>query len=401
MFSEIDLVILAGGKGTRLGLLTKKIPKPILKIKNFFFLDYILMFYSKYLFKNIVIIAGHNGEKIKIKYDKKIYNLSRIRVIIEKNPKGTAHALYKIKNHISTRFLLINGDSFCDFDLFKIKPHTLKNCLGVMILIKNKTYSENKKLSNLKICEKNNISFSQKPPFMMNAGIYFFNKKILNLIKKKKSLEDELLPELITKKKIKGINHDGFFIDIGIKRNLILAKKILPKKFLKPAVFLDRDGVINEDFGYVSNFKRFKFKKNIITSLKKISNGNFYLFIVTNQSGIARGYFSEKKFLDFQKKINIILQKKKIYIYDTQYCPFHTSGKILKYKKKSILRKPDNGMFKNIEKKFLIDIKNSYLLGDKEIDKKMAKKSHLKFFYADKHVKTITKKIVNNFYKKI
>lgn len=386
MYNNIDLVILAGGKGSRLGRLTKKNPKPMMKIGNKHFLDYLLMFYSKYIFRKIIIIAGHNGDKIKRKYNNKLINLTKIKVVVEKKPLGTANALLQIKKDVSKKFVLINGDSFCDFDLFKINIKIIEKKLGLIILIKNQNYPENRKLVNLGIDKYKNIFFSKKNK-LMNSGVYIFDKKILKLIKNKKSLENELFPILISQKYIKGIKYKGFFIDIGIIKNLKIAKKIIPKLFFKPAVFLDRDGVINEDLGYVHNFKNFIFKRNNLSILKKLSEKKFYMFIITNQSGIARGYYSEEKFINFQRKINLLLQKKNVIIHDTQYCPYYSKSKIKKYKRNSTLRKPNNGMFIEIKKNFIFNANKSFLIGDQEIDELMAKKSRLTFFYSDKKLK--------------
>ena len=90
----------------------------------------------------------------------------------------------------------------------------------------------------------------------MNGGIYFFKKKIFKLIKNKKtSLENDILPNLIKNKKISGIKTKNFFLDIGTPENFKKAKKIISKKFIKRAAFLDRDGVINFDKGYVHKIK--------------------------------------------------------------------------------------------------------------------------------------------------
>ena len=93
----------------------------------------------------------------------------------------------------------------------------------------------------------------------------FIRKYISN---KKHSLENDLLKELINKKKINGIVTNQFFLDIGTPKNLKAAPRLLEKTFKGPAVFLDRDGVINYDYGYVSSFKNFKLRPGVIIGLK-------------------------------------------------------------------------------------------------------------------------------------
>ena len=99
-----DIVILAGGKGTRLKGYTGSLPKPLVKVSGYHFLDYILFTISKYCFKNIYIIAGYKGGHIKKKNDGKIFNLCKIHVLIEKKLNGTGGALYEIKKKLKMIF---------------------------------------------------------------------------------------------------------------------------------------------------------------------------------------------------------------------------------------------------------------------------------------------------------
>ena len=132
----------------------------------------------------------------------------------------------------------------------------------------------------------------------MNAGIYLFKRRILNKINLKTfSIEDEIIPDLIKKKSLNGVYTNSFFIDIGTESNLHKAKEVLPVFFKKPAVFFDRDGVINCDTNYVYKVRDFKFKKNILKTLKYLIKKDYYIFIITNQAGIAKKKFSLNGYL--------------------------------------------------------------------------------------------------------
>ena len=139
----------------------------------------------------------------------------------------------------------------------------------------------------------------------MNGGTYYFKKNIFKYITNKNlSLENELLPKLIKQKKINGKIFKNFFIDIGSKQYLKMAKKKLKKHFEKPAVFLDRDGVINYDYGYVHKIKNFKFRPGVLLGLKYLLKKNYYLFIITNQAGIGKKKFKEIQFIRLHSEIN-------------------------------------------------------------------------------------------------
>lgn len=166
----------------------------------------------------------------------------------------------------------------------------------------------------------------------------------------------------------------------------------------KSAAFLDRDGVINYDYGFIYKYENFKLRSGVLKGLKYLKQNKFRVFIVTNQSGIARGLFTEKDLKILHQKIKKKLMSYKIKIDEIKYSPFHPKGKIKKFTKNHKSRKPDNLMIKQILKKWPTNIKKSFMIGDKKSDKLCAKKSNLYFEFAKKNffyqVKNILKKNV-------
>ena len=243
--------------------------------------------------------------------------------------------------------------------------------------------------------KKENISYDEKGKFM-NGGVYFFNKKIFNYVKNKnQSLENEIIPKLIKKRKIIGKIFKDFFLDIGSPKYLKKTSNFLKKHYKRPAAFLDRDGVINHDYGYVHKPKNFKLKKDVIKTLKHLINKNYYIFIITNQAGIAKKKFTEKDFFKLHLYIKKKLNLNNVYFNDVKFSPYHPKGKIKKFKKKSNYRKPGNLMVKDILRNWLVDKKNSFMIGDKISDKLCAKKSNIYFEFVKKNflkqIKIITK----------
>ena len=357
MNKKLDLVILVGGRGHRISKYTKKLPKPLIRINGRPFLSYIINHYSKYCFKNIYLLAGYKGNIIKKIYHNKLSNLIKIKCIIEKKPLGTYGALSQLRNKVKNDFILMNGDSFVDVDLSSLFKHNLpKKYLALMFLIKNVNYKSNNKLSNL--CLNNNKIILRSGRYM-NSGIYYFKKKFLkNIPKKQISLENTALKELIKNKKVMGKKIKSDFIDIGTYKNLKLAKKKFFKNFIKPAIFLDRDGVINHDYGYVHKVKNFIFKKGILKTIKYLNKLKYNVFIVSNQAGIARGYYTEDQFISFSNKIKKKIFIKGCFVNDLQYCPYLKGSKIKRYNKDSLLRKPGNKMIEDLKKKWPIKKKN-------------------------------------------
>ena len=390
---SLDLVILAGGKGSRIKSLLKKKPKPMAIFNKKPFLEYIIQSYSKYHFKNIFVLAGYKSGEIFSKFENKHYNCTSITCLKERKPMGTAGALNILKKKRINDFILINGDTFLEVNLNKLVKSCGENSYGSLTLIKNKSYKSNKKLVSMGI--KNNKIIYQKKNNFMNGGVYFFKKKILKFIKNKNtSLEDQLLPGLIKKRKISGLVVKNFFLDIGTPKNFNRAKNLLLKNCTKAAAFLDRDGVINYDTGYVHKIKDFKFRPGVITGLKFLRNKNYYVFIVTNQAGIGRGIYNENQFYELQNNLKEKLQKKDIFFDDINFCPYHPDAKIKKYRKITDLRKPGNLMIKQIENKWHIKRKKSFMIGDKISDKICAAKSKLYFEFAKENFHLQVKKII-------
>ncbi len=394
--NNLDLVILAGGKGTRIKKFSNY-PKPIIKFNNLHFLDYLIQNYTTYNFKNIYILAGYKGHQIKKIYNKKKFNLKNINVIIENSPMDTGGALFNLKKIIKNDFILANGDSILDINIKKfVRKNLNKNLMRIALISKKFTKNKNK-LENLTIKE-NKIKFKKNSNYM-NAGVYYCNKKLLRMIKKeKKSLENDIIPHLINDKKITGqIIKNKYFLDIGTPYYFKKSNKILKNIFQRPAVFFDRDNTLIEDKGYTFRVKDLKFKKKALKAINFLIKKNYYIFLITNQAGIAKGLFKEKDFLLFQDSMASRMLNYGVHFHDVEFCPFHPEGIIQKFKKKSELRKPGNMMIKNIEKKWLIKKKKSFMIGDQVSDKETAKKSKIYFEYAKNNlliqVKSIFKKL--------
>lgn len=133
-------------------------------------------------------------------------------------------------------------------------------------------------------------------------------------------------------------------------------------------VFLDRDGTINYDYGYVHEKSKLKFLPGVIEGLKKLKENNYELIIITNQSGIGRGYFTDDEFQKFNSYMLDELKKNNIDIKDVYYCP-HIDEDDCE------CRKPKLKLFYDAIEKHNVDLENSYVIGDKERDLSISKKT--------------------------
>ncbi|MEM8059114.1 D-glycero-beta-D-manno-heptose 1,7-bisphosphate 7-phosphatase [Morganella morganii] len=132
-----------------------------------------------------------------------------------------------------------------------------------------------------------------------------------------------------------------------------------------PAVFLDRDGTINVDTGYVHKVDDFQFIENAIEAMQAIKQMGYALIIVTNQSGIARGMFTEDQFMHLTEWMDWSLADRGVDLDGIYYCPHHPEGTVEEFRQVCNCRKPAPGMLLDAQKYLKIDMGNSYMVGDK------------------------------------
>jgi len=152
------------------------------------------------------------------------------------------------------------------------------------------------------------------------------------------------------------------------------------KKKTKVA-FLDRDGVLNISSinnGYIGRVKDFKWIPGAKKTIKFLKKKDFKVVIVTNQSGIARGYFSIKDVYKLHKYLKEELLRYGTKVDKIYFCPHHKDGIVKKYKKNSSLRKPGIGMFLKAKKVWNIDKKKSFIIGDQKTDMEFARRAKIK-----------------------
>ncbi len=148
-------------------------------------------------------------------------------------------------------------------------------------------------------------------------------------------------------------------------------------KISRPAVFLDRDGTLIEDVGYLADPSKVRVYRGAAPALRALRAAGYLLFVVTNQSGVARGYFPESAVKKVHRLLQARLKSQGARIDGFYYCPHYPGAPVKAYAKVCPCRKPKPGMVRQAQKAFPVDLKKSYMVGDKLDDLHLASRAGL------------------------
>jgi D-glycero-D-manno-heptose 1,7-bisphosphate phosphatase len=147
---------------------------------------------------------------------------------------------------------------------------------------------------------------------------------------------------------------------------------------MKPAVFMDRDGTINEQMGYINHISRFVMLKGVPDAIRLLNTHGFLSVVVSNQSGVARGYFPVELVHETNKYMEERLAGKHAFIDAVYFCPHHPKGTVARYSIDCNCRKPRPGLVERACRQFDIDMKRSFVIGDRSTDMELAHRCGLK-----------------------
>lgn len=140
----------------------------------------------------------------------------------------------------------------------------------------------------------------------------------------------------------------------------------------QPAVFLDRDGTINEQMGYINHTCRFQLLPGAALAIKKLNDAGIPVVVISNQSGLARGYFPEELLVAVHEKMNRLLEDVGAHVDGIYYCPHHPEAKEERFREECNCRKPKPGLVVQAAKEMNLDPEKSYVVGDRWSDIKTA-----------------------------
>jgi D,D-heptose 1,7-bisphosphate phosphatase len=365
-----EALILAGGVGSRLGELTADLPKPLIDVGGVPFIDTLLWNVRRHGIQRIVFSLGVHADRFVEHLDSLSWPEVEIICRVEPEPLGTGGALAFAGAALADdEFLLLNGDTLFDFNYLDLALQRREQRVPAALALRE--VHDAGRYGAVVLAEESVVGFSEKSSEgsgLVNGGVLALSRSVIDRLPAgASSLERDLMPTLIAEGLVVGRRYEGYFVDIGTPHSLTAARAGLPKWRRKPAVFLDRDGVLNVDRGHVHTPDEFEWMPKAIEAVKWLNDRGFLVFAVTNQAGIAKGYYSEGDYVAFERWISDRLAERGAHVDATYHCPHHPEGRG-EYGQVCGCRKPAPGMLLQAIADWELDTRRTVLLGDKESD---------------------------------
>ena len=374
-------LFLVGGRGTRLGALSANTPKPMQEIApGVRFLDLLLENAARMGFSDLVLLAGHLGDKVEEAYQGQRIGEATVRVVRESQPMGTGGALAQAEDVLDERFIMLNGDSFFDINLRALTAAPLPEGGGRLAL---RMVDDTARYGSVKLDDAKIAAFIEKNPDLtgpglINGGIYYLDRAMVGRIKAPSSIESDVFPELVREGCLEGLPFEGYFLDIGLPETLAQAQRETAALRVRPAAFLDRDGVLNEDHGYTHRVDDLVWMPGAREAIRLLNDRGYRVIVVTNQAGVARGFYEEDAIGVFHAGMQAQLAEEGAFVDAFYHCPYHADGKVPAYTVADHPdRKPNPGMILRALEDWDVNREKSFLIGDKPSDMEAAKRAGL------------------------
>ncbi len=380
-------VILAGGRGTRLGAITAAKPKPVLDIGGRPFLFWLMREMQRFGIQEFLLLAGYHAvvlEQAVRELAEALPQRPLLRFSIEPTEAGTAGALYHARELLAERFLLCNGDSLFDCNIAELLHDAAADGPDTLGRILLRHTPDASRYGVITLQAGRVTAFHERPapgtPGIINAGVYVFDRRVADHTPSIGSLERDVMPALAASARLTGTLAEGWFIDIGVPDDLARAGDELPQRLRRPALFLDRDGVLNVDHGHVGTRDRWDWIEGALEAIRFATASGCHVFVVTNQSGVARGFYNEGAVRDLLRWLADEAQLAGGTVDDARYCPYHPEAILPDYRRHSDWRKPGAGMLLDLMRAWQLDPARCLLVGDKPSDLQAAEAAGMRGF---------------------
>lgn len=404
----MKVVLMAGGRGTRISELFPDIPKPLIPIQGIPVLEREICSLRNQGFTDIILTIGYMADKIKSYFsDGRKWGV-KIEYFVENKPLGNAGALFFL--NFDEDFLLLNADAVFDVDFNRMVAFHKQHGGLVTLFTHPNSHPYD---SGLIIAKENGevekwlAKEDERPLYYknrVNAGIHIISPKVLEMSGvnkedigkvidgkvKKVDLDRQILKPLCGTGTMFCYDSPEYVKDMGtperfhqveedFKKGVVQAKNLANKQ---KAIFLDRDGTINKYIGFLRNEEEFELLPGAADAIKKINKSCYLAVVVTNQPVIARGEVTFEGLETIHNKMETLLGIDGAYLDAIYFCPHHPhsgyDGEVKELKIDCDCRKPKPGMLLKAANDLNIDLNQSYMVGDSESDIKAGKAAECK-----------------------
>lgn len=383
----MKIVILAGGKGTRLGLTDK--PKPMVPVAGRPLLERLVDVGKAAGFSEFVFLNGHLAEVIEEHFGDGSRFGVQIEHVTEPEPLGTAGAIRHARHLLTEPFIVLYGDVLIDLDLKHMAEYALqKGGLGTLFVHPNDHPHD----SDLVLTDDaaRITAFLSKPhapgqflPNLVSGAIYVLAPGAIDFVPEEGSSDwgKDIFPAIIDAgKDIYAYRSIEYAKDVGTPERLkkgesdLASGRVakLSRRTPKPAIFYDRDGVLNVEIGGVHQPDALQLIASAGPALKKVNRAGIPAICVTNQPDLAKGMFTFDDLRRVFAALDTALAEHGAYLDDTYFCPHHPEkgwpGEVPELKIDCECRKPGAGMLKAARDMHNLDLEQSWIIGDKYCD---------------------------------
>jgi mannose-1-phosphate guanylyltransferase / phosphomannomutase len=385
----MQVVILAGGQGTRMGELTRSVPKPMVPLAGRPILEHQVALARRYGFTDLVFLTGHLGEVIERHFgDGADWGVS-VRYYREQTPLGTAGALKAVEDWLQGPLLVFYGDTVLDVDLQCLADFHLQRRPLATLVVHPNSHPYDSDLVALD-AQQRIVGFHAKPhapdrcyPNCANAALYAMSPELLEFVPRGRfaDLGREVFPMLVEQgRTLLGYRTPEYIKDVGTVPRLrqveqdVLSGKVarLNRRHPRRAIFLDRDGVLNPDCEPAVTAETLRLLPGVAQAVRRINESEFLAVVVTNQPAVAKGWLSVADLEAVHAKLETLLGAEHAYLDRIYYCPHHPdkgfAGEVPEYKIGCTCRKPDPGMLLAAAADLHIDLAGSWMIGDRTVD---------------------------------
>lgn len=395
----MKVVVIAGGQGTRIASVNNEIPKAMIPINGQPILEYEVKMAVRYGYTDFLFIIGYMGEQIEDYFGDGHKWGVKIEYFKEEEPLGTAGALGYLKDKLTEDFFVFYGDTVMDFDMQSMLQYHQEKKADATLFVHPNDHPYDSDIVDMD-SDGHVRKFYNKPHAedfishnIVNAALFIFSPKILTEIKVgiKSHIEKHVLPACLEAgMRLFGYLSFEYIKDMGTpERYYSVCEDVTSGKVLqmnsrnpRPAIFLDRDGVISKEVNLLCRPEQLELIEGVGEAIRYINQKGYLAIIVTNQPVIARNLCSIEELENIHAHLETLLGHEQAYLNVIYYCPHHPDKgypeERKEYKIECTCRKPAPGMLLKASIDWNIDMKRSYMIGDRESDVQAGEKAGCK-----------------------